>query len=74
MAEGYGTTEDEMVGWYHCLMHMSLSKPWELVIDREAWQSMEPRESHGQMSLVGYSPWGHTELDMIEQVTLSTQV
>ena len=33
-------TEDEMVGWYHCLMHMSLSKPWELVIDREAWESM----------------------------------
>ena len=23
-------------------------------------------ESHGQRSLVGYSPWGHTELDTPE--------
>ena len=25
-----------------------------------------PGESHGQRSLVGYSPWGHKELDMAE--------
>ena len=25
-----------------------------------------PRESHGQRSLVGYSPWGHKDLDTIE--------
>ena len=25
-----------------------------------------PRESHGQRSLVGYSPWGHKGLDMTE--------
>ena len=28
-------------------------------------------ESHGQRSLGGYSPWGHKELDMTEQLTLS---
>ena len=28
-----------------------------------------PGESHGQRSLVGYSPWGHKELDMTEQLT-----
>ena len=26
-------------------------------------------ESHGQRSLTGYSPWGHKELDMPEQLT-----
>ena len=28
-----------------------------------------PGESHGQKSLVGYSPWGHKESDMTEQLT-----
>jgi len=30
-----------------------------------------PREFHRQRSLVGYSPWGHKELDITEQLTLS---
>ena len=29
-----------------------------------------PGESHGQRSLVGYSPWGCKELDMTEQLNL----
>ena len=29
-------TQDEMVGWYHQVMDMSLSKLWELVMNREA--------------------------------------
>ena len=35
--EEKGTTEDEMVGWYHRLNDMSLSKLRELVMDRKAW-------------------------------------
>ena len=31
-----------------------------------------PGKSHGQRSLEGYSPWGHKELDMTEQLSLST--
>ena len=32
-------TEDEMVGWHHHTMDMSLGGLWELVIDREAWRA-----------------------------------
>ena len=31
------TTEDEMAGWHHRSMDVSLSELRELVIDREAW-------------------------------------
>ena len=27
-----------------------------------------PGEFHGQRSLLGYGPWGHTELDMTEVI------
>ena len=41
--------------------------PW-----RRAWQPTPifwPGESHGQRSLVGYSPWGCTESDTTEQLS-----
>ena len=31
-------------------------------------------EFHGQQGLVGYSLWGHKELDMAERLTQSFQV
>ena len=30
-----------------------------------------PGETHGQRSLVGYSSWGHKELDTTERITFS---
>ena len=34
-----GVTEDEMVGWYHRLKDMSLSKLRETVKDKGAWNA-----------------------------------
>ena len=38
---------------------------------RRKWQPTPvflPGESHGQRSMVGYSPWAHKELDMTERL------
>ena len=44
--------------------------PWVRKIPwRRAWQPTAvflPGECHGQRSLMGCSPWGHTELDTAE--------
>ena len=46
------------------------SDPWvEKTPCSRKWQATPvflPGESHGQRSLVGYSPWGHKELDTTE--------
>ena len=50
--------------------------PWDGKISwRRKWQPspvLLPGKSHGRRSLVGYSPWGHKELDMTEQFHLIT--
>ena len=32
-------TEDEVIGWHHRLMDISLSKLRELMMDREVWHA-----------------------------------
>ena len=54
---------------------VGLVNPWIGKIPwRRAWQPAPvflPREFYGQRSQAGYSPWGHKESDMTEQLTLS---
>ena len=41
------------------------------IIRLAKWQSIPvllPGKSHGQRSLVSYSPWGHKELNMTERL------
>ena len=56
--EEKGTTEDEMAGWHHWLMDVSLSELRELVMDREAWRAC-------------CNSWGRKELDTTEQLIWS---
>ena len=45
--------------------------PW-----RGKWQATPvflPEKSHGQRSLMGYSPWGHKDSDTTEQLKQHTQ-
>ena len=52
---------------------VSFMYSWEGPLE-EKWQPTPvflPRESHGQRSLAGYSPWGHKKSDMTERLTQS---
>ena len=52
-----------------------LSLSWEDP-QRSKWQPtpvLLPEKFHGQRSLVGYSPWGHKELDTTEQLSTPRQ-
>ena len=49
----------------------SLGREDTLEEEMETHSSILAWQSHGQRSLVGYSPGGHKELDSTEQLTLS---
>ena len=49
-----GSTEDEMVGWYHRLNGHEFGQT--------------PGNGGDQKSLACYSPWGHKESDMTQQL------
>ena len=72
--------EDQSPG-HHLLKALSIPLTWGIpvfdpwvrkILWRRAWQLTPvflPGESHGQRHLAGYSPWGHKELDMTEQLS-----
>ena len=51
--EEKGMTEDEIVGWHHQSMDMSLSKLQEMVKDREAWHAAV----HGGRKQLDITEW-----------------
>jgi len=58
----------------HCRRHRRLRfNPWcEKILWRRAWQPtpvLVPEESHGQRSLVGYSPWGCKSQTRLKQLS-----
>ena len=41
---------------------------WEDPLEKESTPVLLPGKSHGQRSLIGYSPWGRKESDSTERL------
>ena len=55
--------------WEPRVEFMVLEDPLEKEMATHSSMIFLPGESHGWKSLVGYSLWGHKELDTAEQLT-----
>ena len=67
-------TQDDLPSWVWWQVHMIKKKLYWVKV-RELWRRqwhptpvLLPGKSHGQRSLVGWSPWGHEESDTTERL------
>ena len=68
MPSQFFTGEEE---WWKADVVESHFYPSLALVGRRQWHPtpvLLPRESHGQRSLVGYSPWGREELETTERL------
>ena len=70
--EEKGMTEDEIAGWHHHSMGMSLSKLRELVMDREAWRAVIHGVTKSQTRLSDWTELNWTELLYVFKCSLHT--
>ena len=67
-----GGTSGKESAWQYRRCKSHGFNPWVgKILWRREWQRVPvslPGESHGQRSLVGYSPWGHKELDTTKRL------
>ena len=50
---------------------LSLGREEPLEKEMATHSSILPRESHGQRSLAGHSPWGHKEIQLSDLTTIA---
>ena len=67
------TTEDELVGWHHWLNGLSLSKFWNLVMDREDWRAAVHGSQRARHDWVTELDWA-TELNWIDEAHIRDSI
>jgi len=58
--EEKGMTEDDMIGWHHNLMNMSLNKLQEMVKDKGAWRAAVHGVAMSLTQLSNWNRWGNS--------------
>ena len=69
--EEKGTREYEMVGWHRWLYGLSLSKLWELAMDREAWHAAVHEIAKSWTQLSDWTEWNCGVICIYEVIGIS---